>query len=200
MCRGSNVRFRADNIRPYIFNERVYYMKKRFIFITMLSIILILVVILIILSNKTTKFELKEQGFSINYPIAFERISEEDNKDNIVFEAVDEDGIKMLIELVENKRTDKTIEEIMDNYGTTLKIFNLDSEIEVLDKKQVKIGDIIAGRIESKISKDNLATRATTLLIQKNNSEITITISGNEDAINNNEKQIEKIINSIKLY
>lgn len=175
-------------------------MKKRFIFITMLSIILILVVILIILSNKTTKFELKEQGFSINYPIAFERISEEDNKDNIVFEAVDEDGIKMLIELVENKRTDKTIEEIMDNYGTTLKIFNLDSEIEVLDKKQVKIGDIIAGRIESKISKDNLATRATTLLIQKNNSEITITISGNEDAINNNEKQIEKIINSIKLY
>jgi hypothetical protein len=137
----------------------------------------------------------------MNYPVSYENIESEDKgAKGPIFAVINKySGINITVEVLEKQRTTKSIVEIMNNYGATLKVFNLEYDVKILSQNYSLIGDNEAGRVEATISKDSSISKVITVLIPLKNVEITIIFNGTEKAIKNNTNQINKIIDSIKI-
>jgi hypothetical protein len=174
-------------------------MKKFYIIILIILTISLLGYIIYI--NRYTTFNIKEYGFSMNYPAKFAKVDKEGNDSAGMALNVKNNynGINISVELAKKQRTTKSIVEIMNNYGATLKIFNIDYAVKILSQSYILIGNNEAGKVEATISKEDSISKVITILLPLNTAEITITINGTEKAISDNINQINKIINSIKV-
>lgn len=178
--------------------------------------------------NWYRKVEITNYTFEISYPRSYEDIKkEETNIDNIsskitttiteiekdtevsmnfveelVHAKSDISGMTMLIEGIKKEKSPKSIEEICKDYITMFKVFNesltvLTSNYEqtTIDGKDVgKVKIIVEGKTEG------INAGMISYLIPLDDREITIAFTGTEEMFNINSKEIDKIINSVKLH
>lgn len=175
-------------------------MKKK-IFKILLIIILVIVFILlcsigkVLYENRLIYFKSVEYGVSIKYPAKYDEKSS-----NRLLEAKDDNsGLLIAITGVEES-TDISLEEIIERYINTLKIFNREYDTKIEQSSQVDIDGAIAGKVVAVVTGNKFSAKSVIILIPLENKQITISISGNENIFNNKIDEIEKIISSIKIY
>lgn len=177
--------------------------------------------------NKLKNHIIEKYGFEISYPDTYKDIStSEDNKSEILegisqtvsgekyseyyqslnlVETVkklknEKSRIKLQIEAIKIEKTALQLEEICNRYITMFKVYNEEKVIQSQNSEIIKINDVDAGKVTLKIKGEDSNAVMTTYLISTEEKEITITFIGSEEQMTKNEKQINKIINSLKIY
>lgn len=110
-------------------------------------------------------------------------------------------GISILIEGLKTEKTTKSIEEICNNYITMFKVFNESQTIVETKIDEVLIDGNPAGKTEIYVqgSKEDVYPGMISYLISLDDREITIAFTGTKRLFEKNKKEIESIVNSIKL-
>lgn len=172
------------------------------------------------------KAKIDEYGMSISYPMAYEPIIEEaTNKEQIsqtitsslVEETQNEDlaitlvekvihakssdsGLTLLVEAIKKEKTTKTLEEISKNYITMFRVFNENLEILESNIEEVEVDGILAAKVTIYAVANDITQMPgmVSYLIPMEDREITIAFAGTRDLLKNNEKEINKIIKSVK--
>ncbi len=175
-----------------------------------------------------SRAKVNEYGFSISYPLSYETIEEEvtttekisqtitssltetSKNENLALKLVEQvihakssdSGLTLLIEAIKKEKTTKSLEEISKNYITMFRIFNENLEILESNIEEVEVGGVPAAKVYIyAVTTDITKTAAmTAFLIPMDDREITIAFSGTKNLIANSEKEIEKIIKSVKFY
>ena len=96
----------------------------------------------------------------------------------------------------------KSVSELGEGYINLLKVFNEEATYEVLSDETIMINGnkTKAQKVSFKETKKGNTECETAVLSPVSNREITITIRGTEEGMKKNEKQINKVIDSIKIY
>ncbi len=172
------------------------------------------------------KAKIDEYGMSISYPMAYEPIIEEvTNKEQIsqtittslVEETKNEDlsltlvekvihakssdsGLTLLVEAIKKEKTTKTLEEISKNYITMFRVFNENLEILESNIEEVEVDGIPAAKVTIHAVANDITKMPgmVSYLIPMEDREITIAFAGTRELLRNNEKEINKIIKSVK--
>lgn len=175
-----------------------------------------------------SRAKVDEYGFSISYPLAYEAIEEEvtttekisqtitssltetSKNEDMALKLVEEviharssdSELTLLIEAIKKEKTTKSLEEISKNYITMFRVFNENLEILESNIEEVEVGGVPAAKVYIyAVTTDITKTAAmTAFLIPMEDREITISFAGTKDLIDNGEKEIEKIIKSVKFY
>lgn len=171
--------------------------------------------------------EIEEYGLTISYPRAYvdipkkvENIEEIANNitaiitetevdtpgiavdlvDEIIHAKSDLTGLTIYSEAIKKEKTTKTIEQICKDYIIMFKVFNSYEEVVFEEYKEVTVAGVPAGRTEIYVTGkwDFVYPGMISYLIPLEDREITIVFSGTKKLLEANEKEINKIINSVK--
>lgn len=169
---------------------------------------------------------IEEYGFSISYPKSYEDIEKEENsleeitatitasvsetnKENgisldlvreIVHAKSDDSRLTLLVEAIKKEKSKKDLEDICKNYITMFKVFNEELVVKESNYEIVEVGGYEAGRTTIYVygKTENVYPGMVSYLIPLEDREITIVFSGTKDLIENAEKEINKIIDSVE--
>lgn len=172
------------------------------------------------------KVEIEEYGLVISYPKAYVDIPKEVNNieqisnnitaiiteteietpivvdlvDEIIHVKSDHTGLTIYAEAIKKEKTPKTIEQICQDYIIMFKIFNSYEEVVYEEYEEVTVAGQPAGRTEIYVKGklDYVYPGMISYLIPLEDREITIVFSGTRKLLEANEKEINKIINSVK--
>ena len=178
--------------------------------------------------NKLVKHVIDEYGFEIAYPKAYkdvvEKSDDEENKilsnvtvsksgeqiseymQNLKFtETVknlknDVNGVKLIVEALNIEKTALDLEEICKRYVVMFRIYNEEKPIRETNSEIININGIEIGKVEIKVKGEKEDSILIAYLISLEDKEITITFVGRDSMVNKNEKEINRIINSLKIY
>lgn len=172
--------------------------------------------------------EIKEYGIELSYPNSYVDIPKKSDdleqisnnvasiivKEDIKTSGVSVDMVEEILhaqsditqmtiyaEAIKKTKTPKTLEEICKNYIVMFKIFN-ENENVVYEKYETTIIDgIEAGRVEIYVTgkKSNVYPGMISYLIPLEDREITLVFTGTQELFKIHQKEINKIIKSIKL-
>lgn len=173
-----------------------------------------------------SKAQIEEYGMSISYPLAYEPIIEEiTNKEyisqtitsSLVGNAKNEDlsltlvekvihakssdsGLTLLVEAIKKEKTKKTLEEISKNYITMFRVFNENLEILESNIEEVEVDGNLAAKVTIYAVANDITKMPgmVSYLIPMEDREITIAFAGTREMLKENEKEINKIIKSVK--
>ena len=167
-------------------------------FAIIIIISLIIAIIGIIIEKRDIKFKSKEFGIEITYPYYYTKIKSNNNILKI-FDSTN--GIEINITAIKTEKTKLTIEEIMERYIVTAQASNYYNNyiINEISSQTIEIDNNKIGKVELLIQgKENF--KSIILLMPLEEREITITINGSIEIIDNNIEKINNIIDTIKLY
>ncbi len=167
-----------------------------------------------------------EYAFSISYPQIYSPISqtitnndvisnnissilvENENPEATAITFVEEivkvksadSGITLLIEGIKKDKTSKSIEEICKDYITMFKVYNSNEVVLESDFEEVEIGGVKAGKTTIYINgkTEDVFPGMISYLVPLEDREITIVFVGTKTLITKADKEINKIINSVK--
>jgi len=109
-------------------------------------------------------------------------------------------GIKFTIEAMNIEKTSLTLEEICERYAVMFQIYNEERKIIDTKNEKVNIDGNEVGKVTLKVKGESEDSIVIAYLMSLENKEITVTFIGQESSIIRNENEINKIINSIKVY
>lgn len=144
-------------------------------------------------------FGLNESAFMSEYSI---EVNEEyvSQKPTIIFMGSNIlNGIDLSIECLETSKIDTELEKIAENYFATIELVYEDHyNIENTENQQVNVLGCDGIRSTILFKHEKLTKKLITYLVPTDEKELTIMFFGDEKNINENEKEIEKIVSSIK--
>ena len=109
-------------------------------------------------------------------------------------------GIKLNIEAIYTEKTSLDLEEICKRYAVMFKIYNEERVIKENINEIINIGGYEAGKVTLKVKGEKEDAIVIAYLLSLEDREITVKFIGSESMILKNEKEINKIINSLKIY
>lgn len=177
--------------------------------------------------NKLEKHIIEEYNFEISYPKAYKDINVTSDDESELLSSIEttvsgeqiseymqnlnlvktvknlkneKNGIKLLIEAINIEKTKLTLEEICKRYVAMFKIYNEDQIIKESNSEIISIDGNKAGKVILKIKGKEEDTILIAYLLTLEEKEITITFIAPEKNIIKFENEINKIINSLKIY
>lgn len=178
--------------------------------------------------NKLVKHVIEEYGFEISYPKTYKDIIKEsgDQEDKILSNVTVKEsgeqiseymqnlnmtetvkdlrneltGMKIIVEAINTEKTKLDIEEICKRYVVMFQIYNEEKVIRESHNESVTIDGKVAGKVTIKVKGEKEDSILIAYLMPLEDKEITVTFIGSESMINRAEKEISKIINSLKVY
>lgn len=162
--------------------------------------IVIVVCFAFIWQTRTLVYRSEKYGFSFKYSATYSQRYNE----NTLITLVNYNN-SILIDAIATENTNgytRDISELGEGYVNLLKVFNEDYEYETLNDETITISNTKtkARRVTVKVIDGDNVHVETAVLIPATNREITIVFRGTEKEMLKKEKQIDGIINSIKLY
>ena len=173
------------------------------------------------------KVKIEEYGMQISYPNSYVDIPLEEDIEQItnniasiiLHEDINTPGVSVdmveqilhaksditqltiYAEAIKTEKTSKTIEQICKDYIVMFKVFNEYENVVSETYEEVTIDGVPAGRVEIYVEgKSNYVYPGMiSYLIPLEDREITIVFMGTDELFNYFEKEINKIINSVKL-
>lgn len=106
--------------------------------------------------------------------------------------------IRMIIEAINKEKTQLTMEEICKRYVVMFKVYNEDANIVTTDKELTKINGEEVGKVTIEVEGKKENSILIAYLISLPDREITVTFITPKKFFENNEKEINRIIKSIK--
>ena len=172
--------------------------------------------------------EISEYGFQISYPNSYVDIPKEvenieeiasnvasiilkedvntpgvsvDLVEEILHVKSDITNLTMYVEAIKKEKTKKTIEEICKDYLVMFKIYNEYEEVLLEEHEEVVIDGVKAGKVAIFVrgKTDYVYPGMIAYLIPLEDREITVVFMGTQELFDFFEKEINKIVNSIKL-
>lgn len=177
--------------------------------------------------NKLEKHVIEKYGFEISYSKKYKDVSKSgDNTsellsnittevsgeqiseymENLNFTEIvkdlknEKDKIKFSVEALNIEKTPLSLEEICNRYIVMFRIYNEERNLIEKNTEIITIDENEAGKVTLKIKGENENTILRAYLLSLEDKEIAVTFITPETAFIKNEKQINKIINSLKIY
>lgn len=175
--------------------------------------------------NKLVKHEYEQYNFEISYSNLYKDEKESgDSKKNILSNlTVTESGeqisdymknlkfvevleelknnkkqIRMIIEAINKEKTQLTMEEICKRYVVMFKVYNDEAKIVTTEKEVIQINGEQIGKVTIEVEGKKENSILIAYLISLPDKEITVTFITPKKFFENNEKEINRIIKSIK--
>lgn len=175
--------------------------------------------------NKLVKHEYEEYNFEISYSNLYkdEKKSGDSEKNilsnltvtesgeqisdymkNLKFVEVleelknDKKQIRLIIEAINKEKTQLTLEEICKRYVVMFKIYNDEAKVVTTEKEVIQINGEQIGKVTIEVEGKKENSILTAYLISLPDKEITVTFITPKKFFENNEKEINRIIKSIK--
>ena len=174
------------------------------------------------------KVEVAEYGLTISYPNSYIDIQKDpdytegmidkvtsiltkqdidnpnisvDMVEKIIHAKSDLTGMTIMVEAIKKEKTTKSIEDICKDYIVMFQVFNESEEVIYKDYEETTVDGNIAGRTEIYVTgkTDDVYPGMVSYLIPLEDREITIVFSGTREMLEYFEKDIQKIINTVKL-
>ncbi len=171
-------------------------MKKRLIII--LSVLVIIA--LGLFQFRMINYKNDQYRFSFKYSAIYEK---ENNGKMLIYVRNKINNIEISAVAMEvSQKYDKPLQELGERYTNNLTLFHEDEEVETLQNETISIsnGMVEAQKVVHKVIYENAVGKEIAILIPLDDREITFLIRGTEKAIDKNQRSIENIINSIKIY
>lgn len=110
-------------------------------------------------------------------------------------------GITIMVEAIKKEKTTKTIEEICKDYIVMFQVFNEYEEVIYQNHSETIVDGKTAGRTEIYVTgkTDDVFPGMVSYLIPLEDREITIVFTGTRATLEYFEKEIQKIIDTVKL-
>lgn len=106
--------------------------------------------------------------------------------------------IRMIIEAINKEKTQLTMEEICKRYVVMFKIYNDEAKIVTTEKEVIQINGEQIGKVTIEVEGKKENSILIAYLISLPDKEITVTFITPKKFFENNEKEINRIIKSIK--
>lgn len=174
------------------------------------------------------EIEVAEYGLTISYPNSYIDIQKEadytegmidkvtsiltkqdidnpnisvDMVEKIIHAKSDLTGMTIMVEAIKKEKTTKSIEDICKDYIVMFQVFNESEELIYKNYKETTVDGNPAGRTEIYVTgkTDDVFPGMISYLIPLEDREITIVFSGTRAMLEYFEKDIQKIINTVKL-
>lgn len=179
------------------------------------------------LNNKLEKNIIEEFGFEISYPRTYKDISVSGDDTSKLLSGItttqsgeqiseymqnlnfvktvrnlknEINGIKLLVEAINIEKTSLSLEEICKRYVVMFKIYNEEKKIKDSNYEIINIDGNNAGKVTIKIKGESEDSMLVAYLLSLENKEITLTFIAPELVAIKCENEINKIVNSIKIY
>ena len=110
----------------------------------------------------------------------------------------DKKQIRLIIEAINKEKTQLTMEEICKRYVVMFKIYNDEAKIVTTEKEVIQINGEQIGKITIEVEGKKENSILIAYLISLPDKEITVTFITPKKFFENNEKEINRIIKSIK--
>lgn len=110
----------------------------------------------------------------------------------------DKKQIRLIIEAINKEKTQLTLEEICKRYVVMFKIYNDEAKIVTTEKEVIQINGEQIGKVTIEVEGKKENSILTAYLISLPDKEITVTFITPKKFFENNEKEINRIIKSIK--
>ena len=177
--------------------------------------------------NKLEKDIIEKYGFEISYPKSYKEINVTENKDSEILSNIETiesgeqiseyiqnlnlvetvrnlkseyNGIKLLIEAINIEKTTLSLEEICNRYVVMFRIYNEDKTIKESNFEIIELDGKKAGKVKIKVEGEKEDVIVIAYLMSLEEKEITVTFTAPEYIATKHEKEINKIINSLKIY
>ena len=108
-------------------------------------------------------------------------------------------GIRLIIEAINTEKTELDLEEICKRYVVMFQIYNEEKVIRESINEKVNIDGKEAGKVTIKVKGEEEDSILVAYLMPLEDKEITVTFIGSESMIDKSHKEIDKIINSLKI-
>lgn len=124
-----------------------------------------------------------------------------DMVEKIIHAKSDLTGMTIMVEAIKKEKTTKSIEDICKDYIVMFQVFNEYEEVIYQNYEETTVDGNPAGRTEIYVTgkKDDVFPGMVSYLIPLEDREITIVFSGTREMLEYFEKDIQKIINTVKL-
>lgn len=110
----------------------------------------------------------------------------------------DKKQIRLIIEAINKEKTQLTMEEICKRYVVMFKIYNDEAKIVTTEKEVIQINGEQIGKVTIEVEGKKENSILIAYLISLPDKEITVTFITPQKFFENNEKEINRIIKSIK--
>ena len=110
----------------------------------------------------------------------------------------DKKQIRLIIEAIKKEKTQLTMEEICKRYVVMFKIYNDEAKIVTTEKEVIQINGEQIGKVTIEVEGKKENSILIAYLISLPDKEITVTFITPKKFFENNEKEINRIIKSIK--
>ena len=173
-------------------------MKKIFKILLCVLVIIIIGIILKLVYptfNKTYKYE--ELNVSFSCPIHYEKL---ETKDGEITYQSNQNGIKISVyKFSKNFLSQEGITQKMKDYKSVVEAKNYDCVLERSNLETMLVSNIESGKVTLEIKSLKQLNKEVTLIIPTEKHDLIFTVYGVNEQMVKNEKQIEKILNSIKI-
>lgn len=172
-------------------------MKKIFkILICFVLIIIIGTVLVLVYPNFNKKHNLDEFDITFKAPRHYEQTGTEEK--SITFKS-NRNGIGISVYKFEKDFLSSGIAEKLEDYSGLLEAMNYDCVLENNNSEIVEISENICGKYTAEIRSIKQLNKEKTIIIPMEKYDLIFSIYGINDKMLENEKQVEKILNSIKI-
>lgn len=173
--------------------------------------------------------EVEKYGFTISYPTSYIDVEKEDSDEvkkitsrvasiltdqdidnprisvdmveQVIKAKSDLTGMTIMVEAIKKEKTTKTIEDICKDYIVMFQVFNEAEDVIYQNYEETTVDGNPAGRTEIYVTgkTDNVFPGMVSYLIPLEDREITIVFTGTREMLEHFRKDIQKIINTVKI-
>lgn len=171
-------------------------MKKKIIVALTIIVVLAVIIGLFIVNKLYTRYELGDYGVSLKAINSYQKI--EDDAQLLLLYNFAKDITINVKELEGDFWSKDDIDTINDEYIRLISAIDYDCNIFDVKKEKKKIDFKEVGMVELQADRVSKKFKLITILTHKSNGFLAIEIFGDPEVMDNNSKEIENIINSIK--
>ncbi len=176
-------------------------MKKQIKAVIAILVVLLIVAIalrIIVLTRNSDTYQIGNYGVSISVPKKY--IRQKNNQESqLLFLKNKESGITISATQLRGEFWESgEMNELMNQYASLISVAQFDSSVTDISGEIKHVGDEPIGIVEMTVSRNVDAKRVVTVLTAKTHGYLAIEIYGKPDDVIKNDKEIRKIIDSIK--
>ncbi|MBO5179039.1 MAG: hypothetical protein J6B87_01655 [Clostridia bacterium] len=167
------------------------------IILCLILVIIIGIALVLIYPNFNKKHFLNEFNITFKVPIHYEQIESEEK--NITFKS-NRNGIGISIYKFEKDfLSSMGMVEKLEDYAGLLEAANYDCVLENTQSEIIEISKKVCGKYTAEIKSVKQLNKEKTIIIPKEEYDVIFSVYGVNDQMIKYEKQVEKILNSIKI-
>lgn len=172
-------------------------MKKIFkILLCFIVVIMLTATFILLYPNFNKKHNLDEFNITFKAPKHYEQVQNEEK--NITFKS-NRNGIKISVYKFEKNFFSNGITEKLEDYAGLLKAVNYDCVLQNTNLEIIEISENICGKYTTEIKSIKQLNKEKTIIIPMEEYDLIFSIYGINDKMTEYEKQVEKILSSIKI-